>query len=507
MKRFEKTLAQVRRAVADGTNVVPLVREFHTDLLTPVAAFLRLTRRDEPAFLLESVEGGERFARYSFLGTRPFEVLTVENGVARYRRAETEGRIEGCPFRSLGERLDRFKALYEPGLPRFCGGAVGHVGYEMVRHLEPSVNLRAPDGEEARLMVFSDVAVFDRLRHRVLLIANVMADGSVPVSRAYGRAVDALEEMEERMSHASPLEGTPIAPVRTPTGESRLPSRAPSLQGRMGSEAFMAGVRRLKSHVRAGDIFQAVLSDQFEVPLKRDPFNVYRWLRAVNPSPYMFYIGTSDDAVLGASPEMLVRVEGREIETRPIAGTRPRGSTDGEDLRHERNLLASVKERAEHIMLVDLGRNDLGRVARPGSVEVPSLMQVERYSHVMHMVSSVRGSLRRGVSPWDAFAACFPAGTVSGAPKIRAMQLVSGIEQTPRGPYAGAVVYRDFGGNLDSCIAIRSLSVRTAGRKRRATLQAGAGIVADSQPERELHEIRSKAQAVLEAIRLSETSS
>ncbi|NOZ01831.1 MAG: anthranilate synthase component I [Deltaproteobacteria bacterium] len=496
-----KTLAQVRKAVNDGANVVPLVRQFHADTLTPVGAFLRIRQPDEPSFLLESVEGGEHFARYSFLGARPLETITVENGVAGFRRSDGEGVLEGCPFKALGERLERFRALDEPGLPRFCGGAVGHVGYEMVRYLEPSVDLKVPEGPEARLMVFGNVVAFDRLKHRVLLIASVIADGSGSLKSAYDKAVDALDDMEERLRRPPGAPSSLIDLAGDGTGA--FPD-GPGLKGQMGAEAFMDGVRRLKRRIKAGDIFQAVLSEQFDVPLKADPFEVYRRLRAINPSPYMFFVGTRDDAVLGASPEMLVRVDGDKVQTRPIAGTRPRGADDAEDQRHERNLLASVKERAEHIMLVDLGRNDVGRVARPGTVRVPSLMQVERYSHVMHMVSSVQAVMRRGLSPWDAFAACFPAGTVSGAPKIRAMQLVSGIEPVPRGPYAGAVVYRDFRGNLDSCITIRSLSVKGRGDARRAVFQAGAGIVADSRPASELREIQSKAGAVLESIGLAQ---
>ncbi|MFH1723371.1 MAG: chorismate-binding protein [Elusimicrobiota bacterium] len=487
-----KTERQVRAALRGGANVVPLVRELPADMTTPVAAFLRLARPGEPAFLLESVEGGERYARYSFLGARPFETISVANGAARVRRAGRDIPLGGCPFRALGQRLGRYRASHEPGLPRFCGGAVGFVGYEMIRHLEPTVALRPPEGDEARLMLFADVAAFDRLRQRMLLISNVVADGSVPVGRAYRKACDALDRMERRLSR-------PLAPERP--GRPAPPRRP---KAALGQAAFLEGVRRLKGRIRAGDIFQAVLSDRFEVPLRAEPFEVYRKLRAINPSPYMFFMGTADEALLGASPEMLVRVEDRVVETQPIAGTRPRGADEEEDSKNERDLLASVKERAEHLMLVDLGRNDVGRVARPGSVRVPSFMRVERFSHVMHLVSSVRGRLRRGCSAWDAFGACFPAGTVTGAPKIRAMQLVNEIEPVPRGFYAGAVLYHDFQGNLDSAIAIRSLMVRGKGRSRAAVVQAGAGIVADSRPVAELREIRAKSRAMFEAIRSAE---
>jgi anthranilate synthase component 1 len=272
----------------------------------------------------------------------------------------------------------------------------------------------------------------------------------------------------------------------------------------MGAKTFQDGVRALKSHIRAGDIFQAVLSDRFDMPLRTDSFSVYRSLRMINPSPYMFYIGGKNETVLGASPEMLVRVSNGEVETRPIAGTRPRGKTEQEDRKLETQLLASVKERAEHLMLVDLGRNDVGRVCVPGSVAVPTFMQVERYSHVMHIVSSVKGRLKRGAGPWDAFAACFPAGTVSGAPKIKAMELLGKLEREPRGLYAGAIVYNDFHGNLDSAIAIRSVSVRGKGARAVARVQAGAGIVADSRPAAELDEIRAKSNAMIQAVREAE---
>ncbi|MFH2202655.1 MAG: chorismate-binding protein [Elusimicrobiota bacterium] len=490
----DKSFAQVAAAVRRGATVVPLLRELPADTLTPVAAFLRLPRPGERSFLLESVEGGERTARYSFLGARPFEELTVRDGIARFRRGSAEGELPGCPFMALGQRLQKYHALPEPGLPPFCGGAVGHMGYEMVRHLEPSCGLRRPGGVEARLSIFGDVAAFDQVRHRLLLIANVIKPERGPLRTAYRRAQDALDSMEQRITRGPAANGNRRTAARRGLRPRNL----------LGPRAFCDGVRRLKRSIREGDIFQAVLSERFDVPLRCGPFDVYRRLRTINPSPYMFYIGHDADAILGASPETLVRIENGRVETRPIAGTRPRGADEEEDIRFERQLLTSVKERAEHLMLVDLGRNDVGRIARPGTVTVPTFMQVERYSHVMHIVSSVQGRLRRGATSWEAFAACFPAGTVSGAPKIRAMQLLGEIEPEPRGLYAGAVVYHDFHGNLDSAIAIRSLSARGRGAARRARVQAGAGIVADSRPAAELREVRAKAGAMLEAIRQAE---
>ncbi len=491
-----KTLSEVRRELLGGVNVVSLTRELPADTLTPVAAYLRLAEGRTPSFLLESVEGGESIARYSFLGTRPFETLTVRRGAVLRRTEDGSERVlAGHPFRTLGDVLDGYRARPSPGLPPFRGGAVGTLGYEMIRHLEPTVRLREPDGPEAEILMFRNVAAFDHVRQTVLLIANVVLEPRRPVSRAYRAACDALDEMEDRLR-------APWSEARRRTVPAPRRPHAPSLA--MGRAAYLDGVDRLKRRIRAGDIFQAVLAERFELPLRPAPLAVYRALRSVNPSPYMFLVGTEDDAVLGASPEMLVRVQGDAIETRPIAGTRPRGATEADDGRLERRLLASAKERAEHVMLVDLGRNDVGRVCRPGTVHVPSFMRVERYSHVMHLVSSVRGRLRRGVSAWDALGACFPAGTVSGAPKIRAMQLLSEIEPAPRGPYAGAVLYRDFGGNLDSAIAIRSMVVRRRGRERVARVQAGAGIVADSEPAREYEEVLDKSRAIREAIRLAE---
>jgi anthranilate synthase component 1 len=370
----------------------------------------------------------------------------------------------------------------------------------MARHIEPAVRLHADDDDdEACLLLCRDVVVFDRVRHRLILVANAVVDGRSSSGCAYRSACDSLDELEERLSTA---QGEALRPA---TRQARSPSSPP--QELMGAEAFMAGVRVLKGHIRAGEIFQGVLSEALRAPLRCDPFAVYRALRTVNPSPYMFFIDMGEQTALGASPEMLVRVEGDYVETRPIAGTRPRGGTEVDDHRNEQALRRSVKERAEHLMLVDLSRNDVGRVSRAGSVRVGSFFDVERYSHVMHLVSSVHGRLKRGCSAWAAFAACFPAGTVTGAPKIRAMQLVGELEKAPRGLYAGAVLYCDFRGNLDSAIAIRSMMVRRHGAEAIATVQSGAGIVADSQPERELSEIRNKARAMWEAVRIAEEHS
>ena len=497
-----------------NVNVVPLVREIPTDTLTPVSAFLRLNAADSPAFLLESVDGGEQVARYSFIGTQPFATLIVRNGHALEASGKQERKLDGPPLTAIAQRMAGYRPATVQGMPRFTGGAVGYVGYDCIRYVEPTVPLPAPDTDDLRLLVVRDLVAFDHVRQRMLLIANVMLDDGNSQTAAHRKATDALDRMEaqlqqpaaaERLAHpAAQCNGAPIPELAVRSG--------------MTAAEFQAGVKRLKHHIREGDIFQAVLSNRFEVDLPGSadtPFRLYRTLRSINPSPYMFFIDTGFESgspvAIGASPEMLVRVENGQVETRPIAGTRPRGKTDDEDRRHEQNLMASVKERAEHVMLVDLGRNDVGRVAAPGSVNVPQFMTVERYSHVMHIVSSVQGRLARGQSVWDAFAACFPAGTVSGAPKIRAMQLLAGLEPLPRGLYSGAVVYQGFSGNLDSAITIRSMTALKSGSGKQAKTvvryQAGAGIVADSRPQAEWDEVLHKSGAMRAALQIAAAGS
>lgn len=491
--------AQVQEMLTRRINVVPLVKELPADMLTPVTAFLRLTSDGAPCFLLESVAGGQHIGRYTFLGTAPWAELRVIDGRAVFSRREGPTEVlAGNPFHAMGRVLRRYRAADVAALPRFSGGAVGVMGYEMIRHLEPTIAF--PDATDAstHLMMFANVVVFDRLRHSMLLIANIIHDATGSFDHAYAAAMTSLEEMEMRLRRVVPQETALLLPAEP------ISSSLPEPRATWSRDDFLYGVKRLKSHIRRGDIFQAVLSMGFRLPISVSPFHIYRCLRRLNPSPYTFYLDSGDQITLGASPEMLVRVEGRRVETRPIAGTRRRGATESEDRLLERRLVSSPKERAEHVMLVDLGRNDVGRIAQPGTVEVPSLMRIERYSHVMHMVSSVTGRLRRGASPWDALASCFPAGTVTGAPKIKATQLIAEIEPHLRGAYAGCVVYHDFRGNLDSAIAIRSLSVFGTKGQREACVQAGAGIVADSSPSREYAEVEAKAGAVMEAISRAE---
>ena len=452
----------------------PTIRELSGDLLTPVGAYLRLRRPGEPSFLLESGASAGGAARWSFLGAGPAEELAVTDGRALVRTGRQERILPGTPFSAIKAYAAALRALPVPGLPPFAGGLVGWLGYEMARHLEPAAGLSAPGGDEARLWLFRDVVAYDHVRSRVVLVSN-------------GGGKAALDAMARRLS----------APL---IKEKEAAARGNPVRPLMGRKVFEAGVRELKGRIRAGDIFQAVLSAPFETTSRKSPAAVYRALRRLNPSPYLFLLESADAAWLGASPETLVRCHEGSLETRPIAGTRPRGAGSEEDAARERELLASVKEGAEHLMLVDLGRNDVGRVAKPGSVRVPVYRSVERYSHVMHLVSTVTGRLAAGKSAWDALASCFPAGTVSGAPKIKAMSLLAGLERAPRGFYAGAVVYSDYHGNLDSAIAIRSLSMRRSGGGWTVRAQAGAGVVYDSRPAAEWREVNAKAAAALRAL-------
>ena len=470
---------------------VPVCKEIMADLLTPVSAFLKIAEHSDYAFLLESVEGGEQVARYSFLGKDPFLILRSRGGRTIVER-EGECTESGTPFLDeLRSTMETFQSPHVPGLPRFTGGAVGFLGYDAVPWFEPVPVPPAAEGDpvsdEAGFMVFDTVLAFDHVQHRILLMANarVGADDDLRALYQFACAKIAFLERElERGLSAAPEPGGGPSEVRS----------------NLTQEAFESHVGAAKAAIAAGEIYQVVLSQRFETSLTADPFTVYRALRHVNPSPYMFFIRMGGTSIVGASPEMLVRVEGRRVETHPIAGTRPRGATPEEDVRLAEELKASEKERAEHVMLVDLGRNDIGRVAGFGTVRVPQYMALERFSHVMHLVSIVEGRLADDRDRIDALAACFPAGTVSGAPKVRAMEIIASLEPTRRGIYAGAVGYLDFAGNLDFCIAIRTIVIEG----RRALVQAGAGIVADSDPAAEYHETRDKARALVRAIELAE---
>jgi len=478
---------------------VPVVREIMADLLTPVSAFLKIAEHSDYAFLFESVEGGEHVARYSFLGKDPFLVLRARGRATSIERAGARTEVDEPFVASLRRIMGEFQSPFVPGLPRFTGGAVGFIGYDASPVFEPALDgawmaraerlgLDAAAAEDdAGFMLFDTVLAFDHVKHRILIIANARVAADEDLDALYQFACAKIDFLQRELQRGlSRQEPAPAAPLATSANQTR--------------EAFEAAVRTIQGEIAAGEIYQAVFSQRFETRTTAEPFDVYRALRHVNPSPYMYFMRLGGLTIVGSSPEMLVRVEGRRVETHPIAGTRPRGAGDEEDQRLAEELKRSEKERAEHVMLVDLGRNDIGRVCEYGSVRVPQYMALERYSHVMHLVSTVEGQLAAESDRLDALAATFPAGTVSGAPKIRAMELLAGLEPTPRGIYGGAIGYLDFAGNLDFCIAIRTITMRNG----RATVQAGAGIVADSQPRAEFEETRDKAQALMQALEMAE---
>jgi anthranilate synthase component 1 len=490
---FEEFVELARR----GT-FVPVVKEIIADLLTPVSAYLKIAEHSDYSFLFESVEGGEQVARYSFLGKDPFLVLRQRGGRTVMDRAGVTTESDEPFVPALRRLMAEFQAPFVPGLPRFTGGAVGFIGYDASVIFEPALGdawARAswsrdgttPGEDDAGFMLFDTVLAFDHVKHRILIVANARVTADEDLRALYQFACAKIQFLERELE-------------RGLSQSEQRSERPPDVQSNMTRDTFETGVRTIKERIAAGDIYQAVLSQRFEAKVTADPFTVYRALRYVNPSPYMYFIRTGPLAIVGSSPEMLVRVEGRRVETHPIAGTRPRGTNDEDDLRLAEELKRNEKERAEHVMLVDLGRNDLGRVCEFGSVRVPQYMSLERYSHVMHLVSTVDGRLADGSDHLDALVACFPAGTVSGAPKIRAMQILSELEPTRRDIYAGAVGYIDFAGNLDFCIAIRTITIRGGV----ARVQAGAGIVADSNPSAEYEETRDKAKALLTALAMAE---
>jgi len=491
------SFAEFQRLARQG-NVVPVYRTIVADLLSPVSAFLKLTfpsasrSRARPYhFLLESVEGGERIGRYTFFGVDPFQVVRCRAGritVSHGARVEEQ---TGNIFDYLRQVGARYRPVAVAGLPPFAAGAVGYVAYEAVRQLERLPARVPPDVEldDAAFMYFSSLVALDHVQHRLFLIANVLTEeGPGSLRSKYDGAVRELERLDRALAR----------PLRLPA--SPRPARRLRVRCNMTRERYEAMVERAKEYIRAGDIFQVVLSQRLEVPVRVPAFQVYRALRVVNPSPYMYFLRMDDATILGSSPEMLVKVAGPEVEYRPIAGTRPRGRTEEEERRLEEELKSDEKERAEHIMLVDLGRNDIGRVCAFSTVRPKELMFVERYSHVMHLVSWLQGRLRPDADSYAALAACFPAGTLSGAPKVRAMEIIDELEPTRRGLYGGAVLYLDFSGNLNSCIVIRTVLIKN----QRAYLQAGAGIVADSVPALEYQESMNKAKAMLKAFEMAE---
>ena len=480
-------------AFAKQGNLVPVYQELLMDLETPLSFFKRL-ERDRYAFLLESVEGSERWARFSFLGTCPRlvfkargkQVEIIERGKARKLTCEE-------PLKMLENLLEGCRPVTVPGVPPFFGGALGYVSYNAVEQLHEIANDKPDplDAPEIFFVFVQTLVAFDNLKHTIKVIDNAQVDGRTDLRRAYNASIKRIRKviasLQKKPRGIEPRDLTP--------SEGRRKFRS-----NLSPQAFETAVTKAKEYIKAGDIIQVVLCQRLETETATDPFEIYRALRFINPSPYMFYLELEDLRVIGSSPETMVRLTGDTIELRPIAGTRRRGATPEEERELEADLLADPKERAEHIMLVDLGRNDVGRVAEIGTVEVNELMAIERYSHVIHIVSNVRGKLAAGKTPFDLFVSAFPAGTVSGAPKIRAMQIVSELEPQKRGLYAGAIGYFGYNGNLDTCIVIRTIVMK--GKKVYVT--AGAGIVADSDPKLEYQETLNKARAMLKAVELAE---
>jgi len=477
------------KAKASQGNLIPVYREIMADLETPVAAFLKLDRGDF-SFLLESVEGGEKWGRYCFLGGEPSIVFQSKGSrveITRNGHSEVQDGVN--PLDALKHLMQVYHPVAVEGLPRFFGGAVGYLTYDMVRFFErlPDQTVDDLDVPDAMFMITDTIVIFDHMLQKIKVVSNALVDGQP--EKAYQEALAKIDQLIDRLRQ--PVPPRPRQPP--PLGQLTLTSN-------FSKEAYEAVVERAKEYIRAGDVIQVVPSQRFSAPIAVEPFDIYRALRTVNPSPYMFYLKFGDLKLVGSSPEVNVRLEGSLIELRPLAGTRRRGRHPAEDVEIAAELMQDPKERAEHIMLVDLGRNDVGRVAKIGSVKVTELLQVEKYSHVMHLVSHIVGELAEGKDCYDVMRATFPQGTVSGAPKIRAMEIIEELEPTKRGPYAGAVGYFGYSGNMDTCIALRTMTVKG----HTAYLQAGGGVVADSVPEMEYEETLNKARALMRAIELAQ---
>ena len=486
---IQPSFAEFSRLAKQG-NLIPVYDVFSADLLTPVSAFLRIAQGARYSFLLESVEGGEKIARYTFAGAHPEEVFRYANGACVLEARDRVVWEEKDPISFLRAHMERYRPVRLPGLPPLIAGAIGYFSYDMVRLIEKLPRrLRDEIGLfDAVLMFYHGLIAFDHVQHRLWIVRNVFTEGKGSLQEKYDAAAREIEHTRKQLQQ-------PVA-AEKPSGKAATNGDLPQVTSNFKKPAYLEAVKKAKQYIRAGDVFQVVISQRFSAKTEAEPFQIYRELRALNPSPYLFFLQLNEVAVVGSSPEMLVKVQGRDVHYRPIAGTRWRGKSEEEDARLEKEMLADEKERAEHIMLVDLGRNDLGRVCEYGTVLVEKLMTVERYSHVMHLVSSLRGQLRPDVDCFDALMACFPAGTVSGAPKVRAMEIIEELEKTRRGIYAGGILYLDFAGNLDSCIALRTMVIKNGV----AHIQAGGGIVADSTPNGEFDESVNKSKALLRAL-------
>ena len=478
--------------LAKKGSLIPVFKDITADLGTPVSAFMKIDRSDY-SFLLESVEGGEKIARYSFLGSGPSLVFKskgrnieiIENGKSRKFLTSSD------PLDEMKKILGRYKFVHTAGLPRFCGGLVGFMGYDMVRFFEelPSKNPDELNLPDSVFLLTDTILIFDHVKHKIKVVSNAHVEGSP--ARAYDKAVKKIDSLIRILN-------APLTAKKEKTA--KRAALRPEVRSNFTKAEFITLVKKAKGHIRIGDIIQVVPSQRFSTGITSSGIDLYRSLRMINPSPYMYYLKLKEMSLVGASPELMVRCEDGVVELRPIAGTRPRGRDEQEERRLEKNLLSSVKERAEHIMLVDLGRNDIGRVCRYGTVKVSELMVIEKYSHVMHIVSECTGRLKANRDAFDLIRATFPAGTVSGAPKVRAMEIIEELENTRRGPYAGLVGYFSFSGNTDTCINIRTIVIKG----KRAYVQAGGGVVADSDPEKEYQETVNKAKATMKAIEAAE---
>ena len=489
-------LQQIMR-LAGQYNLFPIVRHMMADTETPIRLFQHFAKEDH-AFLLESVEGGVKWARYSFIGADPFMMIYGKNGEMVLEQGSERRILQGKPIELLKAKLRAFRSPAVPGLPSFSGGAVGFFGYDLLQYYEklPAHKIDDLNMNDIQFMFCDQIIVFDHFKQQLQIVGNVhIADGATDeeITVSYEKAVAKIEAVIERLQQ-------PIT-VPVTTGPSiEIDHELGDIQSNLTKEQFISNVEQAKEYIRAGDIFQVVLSQRFSIETNIDPLHVYRVLRTMNPSPYMYYLKMGEEVIVGTSPEALVKVDGDRVETRPIAGTRPRGSTPEEDKELERELLADEKERAEHLMLVDLGRNDMASVSEFGTVKCDAYMEIERYSHVMHIVSNVSGKLHKDKDFFDAFISCLPAGTVSGAPKLRAMEIIAELENEARGAYAGAIGYLGFGGSMDTCITIRTIIFKQG----KAYVQAGAGIVWDSVAESEYMETVNKAKGMLKAIRAAE---
>jgi len=478
-----KTLEEVKELAKQG-NAIPIYKELLADLETPISALLKLSKNSENIFLLESVEGGEKIARFSFLGKTPLYTFAAKKNKIRIFGL-TDKEYEGEPLTELKKFFAQFKGVPDKNLPNFAGGGVGYIAYDAIRLIEdiPDTGIDDFNLDDIHIGVYESFIVFDNIKHKIYLVSNVMPDIYEGVDNAYKVATNNIRHLEEELS----------APLQVPPRKNPAPVQ---WESNFTPQAFQKSVEKCREYILAGDAFQIVLSQRFTAQIESDPITIYRSLRSINPSPYMYYLKFNGLEIVGASPELLVKVNEQKVETRPIAGSRPRGETEEQDQENVEDLLKDKKERAEHIMLVDLGRNDMGRVSEYGTVKVNQFMEVEKYSHIMHIVSSVEGQLRPEFHCLDALMACFPAGTLSGAPKIRAMQIIDELEPHKRGIYGGAICYLDFNGNLDSCIAIRTMIIKD----KQAYVQAGAGLVADSVPQTEYEETIHKAASIRNAV-------